>query len=1017
MLTKTLLALSLLTGTVVLANYSQDSNIQIVNTNLPQTVTQLPTTDIENIAREITVWVNAGDNRSSGILIAKNNDTYTVVTNVVSDGSDYIIQTPDGIEHTATAINSTQNALVVLEFNSSNNYQVATIGNSDSITEGETVIAAGFSESEGELVVTEGSISLVTQKPLQKGYSIGLTNETVQGMIGGALLNSNGEVVAVLGKGKDAILDTAYDYSDGTTPTPEEIAAYRQVSFSIPIANIANLSPQLAQLVPGSNPDIAQQPEAEAPTPQPEYTGIVKTVDDIAKQITVRIATPDISSFGSGAIIARNGNTYYVAAARHVVQDKKQFQVITPDGATYELDNNTIAESDAYDFAIFSFTSDKDYTVATVGNYTVGANDEQVVFVSGFPGNSSPNRAITGGKVTPRDRTNFRTKDANSFLSITPDSPGLLYTNISYKGMSGGAVLDSEGRLVGINTAAENEIYLEGNFEEFSLGYSLGVPIQDVFTFLEQNQLQTAWLQKTDTPAAKVEDNEWEAIKAQLLDIDRPNDNTLVAWMNYGNQLWRYEQYDEAVEAFERVIEIDPNFDKAYYAMGLSYRDREDYPQAVTAFIKATETNPNPYYYWRYLGFSYRELQQFDDALAAYELAIAKSPEDFVLYIEHGDVLRENQQDRPALQSYNKALQINPNHPWGYNNRGTAYDNLTQYDKAIADYNSALELNPQDASAYTNLGVTYNKLEQYDNAIASLDRAITLDSQLVDAYNSRGLAYKYLKQYDRAFADYDKATSLDAEYAFAYNNRGNAYKDLKQYDKAIAQYDKAIFADPEFALAYNNRGTVYDDLAQYDNALADYEQSIVLDPRLVLPYGNRGVTYYNLGQYDEALADFEKAIAIDVQYVEAYNNRALVYQELQQYDRAIEDFGRAIAIDPQIAEPYNNRGALYQETEQYEPALADFTSAIALNSEYAEAYYNRGVTYNRLGEYDLALADFNQALAIDPQLADAYLGRGITYSQLEDTRAIDDWKQAANLFEQQNQPEKAQKIRELLQQL
>ena len=61
-------------------------------------------------------------------------------------------------------------------------------------------------------------------------------------------------------------------------------------------------------------------------------------------------------------------------------------------------------------------------------------------------------------------------------------------------------------------------VYLEGDFEEFSLGYSLGVPIQDVFTFLEQNQLQTAWLQTTDSPAAKVEDNNWEGIKAQLLD-------------------------------------------------------------------------------------------------------------------------------------------------------------------------------------------------------------------------------------------------------------------------------------------------------------------------------------------------------------------------------------------------------------------------------------------------------------------------------------------------------------------
>ena len=107
---------------------------------------------------------------------------------------------------------------------------------------------------------------------------------------------------------------------------------------------------------------------------QTEYTGIVKTVDDIAQQITVRIATSDIPSYGSGVIIARNDNIYYVATAGPVVEPDGEYQIVTPDGETHELDNQTINKSSAYDLAIFSFTSDKDYTVATIGNYTVAAN-------------------------------------------------------------------------------------------------------------------------------------------------------------------------------------------------------------------------------------------------------------------------------------------------------------------------------------------------------------------------------------------------------------------------------------------------------------------------------------------------------------------------------------------------------------------------------------------------------------------------------------------------------------------
>ena len=115
-------------------------------------------------------------------------------------------------------------------------------------------------------------------------------------MSGGALLNSSGEVVAVLGKG-NAILDTAYDYLDGTTPTSEEIAAFREVSFSIPIANIEQLSPQLASLLPSNTTETETETEIAR---QSKYTGIVAEVDRIAEQITVRIATPKLDSHGSG---------------------------------------------------------------------------------------------------------------------------------------------------------------------------------------------------------------------------------------------------------------------------------------------------------------------------------------------------------------------------------------------------------------------------------------------------------------------------------------------------------------------------------------------------------------------------------------------------------------------------------------------------------------------------------------------------------------------------------------------
>ncbi|MDJ0746935.1 MAG: tetratricopeptide repeat protein [Xenococcaceae cyanobacterium MO_167.B27] len=234
--------------------------------------------------------------------------------------------------------------------------------------------------------------------------------------------------------------------------------------------------------------------------------------------------------------------------------------------------------------------------------------------------------------------------------------------------------IDAQGRLVGINTGAENEIKFDedGNYQQLSLGYSLGVPIQDFLGLVQKGnmKLKPQWLQTETTPTPEITDADIANIREQLLTSTLPSvDAGVAAWMNYGNQLWRYGKYAEAVNAFEKVIELDPNFDKTYYAMGLAYSYQKEWEQAATALKQATEINPSPYYYWRYLGYSYIFLENYAEALIAYNTAISKNPEDFVLYIEQGDVLGELKDYQGAINFYNQAINLNSDHPWIYNNQ------------------------------------------------------------------------------------------------------------------------------------------------------------------------------------------------------------------------------------------------------------------------------------------------------------------------------------------------------------
>ncbi|MFM2060444.1 MAG: hypothetical protein RLZZ507_114 [Cyanobacteriota bacterium] len=194
-------------------------------------------------------------------------------------------------------------------------------------------------------------------------------------------------------------------------------------------------------------------------------------VSKIAEQITVLI---DGQNPGSGVIIGRKEKSYYVLTAKHVVETQDEYTVQTSDGSRYQLNYSTVKKLPNVDLAVLQFTSNKNYNVAKL------ADSDQVgvgvsVYIAGFP---NPGREITqriyqftNGEVSGRPKPALR------------DGYAIVYTNVTRAGMSGGPVLDANGRVVGIHGRAESESVPtnESGTSVSKLGFNLGIPIN---TFL-----------------------------------------------------------------------------------------------------------------------------------------------------------------------------------------------------------------------------------------------------------------------------------------------------------------------------------------------------------------------------------------------------------------------------------------------------------------------------------------------------------------------------------------------------
>jgi tetratricopeptide (TPR) repeat protein len=55
---------------------------------------------------------------------------------------------------------------------------------------------------------------------------------------------------------------------------------------------------------------------------------------------------------------------------------------------------------------------------------------------------------------------------------------------------------------------------------------------------------------------------------------------------------------DKALEAYQRVVELDEAYPSVHYNIGLIYVDRRDWEAAFVAFTRAIETNPNDQDAW-----------------------------------------------------------------------------------------------------------------------------------------------------------------------------------------------------------------------------------------------------------------------------------------------------------------------------------------------------------------------------------------------------------------------------------
>ena len=596
-----------------------------------------------------------------------------------------------------------------------------------------------------------------------------------------------------------------------------------------------------------------------------QLQGIPLEVNEIAEQITVTIDSQ--TGNGSGVIFARQADKadknlfiYYVLTAKHVVENNQEYTVVTIDGESYSVIPDQIKRFDNSDLAVVSFESKSKYDTARFGDYQFGFNEESWVFVSGWVNaNSSQSDVLqfSAGKVAGKETGIFLVKDDLSFAQ--DNGYELVYTNLSEQGMSGGAVLDTSGRVIGIHASAEGERYRLSN--KLQLGFSLGIPVR---TFLNSGyaedlvkrgvEIKTTKERLDIDPFAQPElsAQDLDSIQNNLTEIEVPAESSdETEWLNYGNQLWRLSRYGKAIEAFDRALAKKSDFYQAHYGKGLANYNQGNYQAAVEEFEQATKIQPDFYPAWYRQSLSLLSLKQYEPALSAIERSLELKPDNIALYILRGEALQNLSQPEEAIAAYNKAIASDANSVVLVR-RGSLQRNVGKSDLALQDFKQAITTNPKYVEAYLNRGLTYYQLGNYAQALNDFNHVINLDYQDPRGYLGRGLVNYQRQDLAQSTTDFYFAWQL---YQENQNSSGEVSNVSSQPDKyasipvdfqALLQADStpghidlgkgvalALMGEPEKAIAHLEEANDFFE-AQQDDSSYQITQALLKEVSLEL---------------------------------------------------------------------------------------------------------------------------------------------------------------------------------------
>ncbi len=571
----------------------------------------------------------------------------------------------------------------------------------------------------------------------------------------------------------------------------------------------------------------------------------------------------------------------------------------------------------------------------------------------------------------------------------------------------------------------------------------------DIFNIVDD---LSGLVRKDLTPAAEREDSD--------LSVKEKTSVSMEAFRHYlaGNDLLGETEYEKAIDEYKKAVEIDPEFNKAYYKMAIAQWWLDDVASEAgkKSILKILNEKRYSSERERLMASGAMSLMegQYGEALNYYQQLVDRYPDDKEVWYGYGEALYHysSQTRRKSLEAFEQAIELDVGFVLAYRHVFDLYFDFGRYDQALIKAKNLIEVKPESPMGYRyrakaaiykgDSGLIESSITQALRHHTDPDEHKGLYLELFSAFvHARSLA-KAIEFSRKAFeAD---PQMRDAQRVRIWGELVRLFESAKNSKSADSVLNVALISDiaPEMksSLISNLAQSYFSDIRLRKKAWSVLEQGMQMETsaagaviwaaasQLALnerryedaeQYARKALTLATDEHHDWASntlhesylyrGDYENALELSLEWqrkfpqlIFGYLAELKVYVYSRQFERADSILQKAletIEIPAQIAMLLHNAAVIYRDIEYYDKALSLFQQVCDRDSSQLDALTWMGRINEFKGNYKTALKYYDRILAKDSTDINSMIIIARVYLRMKDYVTAEEWLRKALEFD------------------